>query len=114
MALNSLDVLILLKMQALAGAAWSQSSLAGELCLAQSQVHASLKRLESSRLLSRSSKRVSRQALLEFLIHGVKYAFPASRGGMTRGIVTGYAAPPLNDLIVQSDAPPLVWPYPEG
>jgi hypothetical protein len=114
MELNSLDILVLLKIQALKGEPWTQSSLAGELCIAQSQVHASLKRAEAARLFSAASKRVSRQALAEFLIHGVKYAFPPGRGGMTRGMLTGYAAPPLSDLIVQPDAPPPVWPHPEG
>ena len=27
---------------------------------------------------------------------------------------TGYAAPPLVDLIIQPSEPPPVWPYPEG
>jgi hypothetical protein len=77
-------------------------------------VHASLKRAEAARLISTTSKRIVRQALAEFLIHGVKYAFPPNRCGLTRGIATGYAAPPLCDLIVQSDTPPPVWPYAEG
>ena len=29
-------------------------------------------------------------------------------------MVTGYAAPPLHDLIVQTDTLPPVWPHPEG
>ena len=113
MKLNSLDILVLLKIVAIGARPWNQSSLANELCVAQSQVHASLKRAEAARLIS-PSKRIFRQALAEFLIHGVKYAFPPSRGGMTRGIVTGYAAPPLRDLILQPDDAPPVWPYAEG
>ncbi len=54
------------------------------------------------------------RSLAEFLIHGAKYAFPVVRGGLTRGIPTGYAAPPLKQLIVQPDTPPPVWPDPEG
>jgi len=114
MELNTLDVLILLKIQVLEIDSWTQTFVANELCVAQSQVHASLKRAEAARLISSTSKRVFRQGLAEFLIHGVKYAFPPDRGGMTRGIVTGYAAPPLRDLIVQPDTPPPVWAHPEG
>ena len=114
MELNTLDVLVVLKIHALGSKPWTQSSLAGELCIAQSQVHASLKRAAAARLFSSRSKRVSKQALAEFLIHGVKYAFPPTRGGLTRGMVTGYAAPPLHDLLVQTDAPPPVWPHSEG
>ena len=33
---------------------------------------------------------------------------------MTRGMPTGYAAPPLLELITQPDEPPPVWPDPEG
>jgi len=114
MELNTLDVLVLLKIQVLEVESWTQTFLADELCVVQSQVHASLKRAESARLISSTTKRIFRQGLAEFLIHGVKYAFPPDRGEMTRGIVTCYAAPPLHDLIVQPDSPPPVWPHPEG
>lgn len=114
MELNTLDVLVLLKIQVLDVESWTQTFVANELCVAQSQVHASLKRTEAARLISPTSKRIFRKGLAEFLIHGVKYAFPPDRGGMTRGILTGYAAPPLRDLIMQPDAPPPVWPHPEG
>ena len=47
-------------------------------------------------------------------MHGVKYAFPARRGEVTRGMLTSYAAPPLSaDIAGGSDLPP-VWPSPEG
>src|SRR5437764_14850215 len=101
MELNTLDVLVLLKIHVLGSKPWTQTSLAEELCIAQSQVQASLKRAEAARLFASTSKRVSRQALAEFLIHGVKYAYPPIRGGLTRGMVTGYADPPLHDVIVQ-------------
>jgi len=53
-------------------------------------------------------------ALKEFLLHGVRYAYPPERGALTRGMPTGYAAPPLNKVIVQPNEPPPVWPYSEG
>lgn len=114
MELNPLDILVLLKLHGLGSDPWTQTSLANDLCIAQSQVNASLKRAEVARLFSSTSKRISRQALAEFLIHGVKYAYPPYRGGLTRGMVTGYAAPPLHDLLVQPETPPPVWPHPEG
>jgi len=114
MELNPLDILVLLKLHVLKSEPWTQTSLANDICVAPSQVNASLKRAEAARLFSSTSKRISRQALAEFLIHGVKYAYPPNRGGLTRGIVTGYAAPPLHDLLVQPDTPPPVWPHPEG
>ena len=44
--------------------------------------------------------------------HG--YCFPATRGSMTRGLPTGYAAPPLKDTIVSGSDPLPVWPYKNG
>ena len=54
------------------------------------------------------------KAVEEFLIHGVKYAFPVQRGETTRGMPTGYAAPPLKDQIADNGDLPPVWPDPDG
>lgn len=56
----------------------------------------------------------NRKALEEFLIHGVKYAFPPDLGEPTRGLPTSYGAPPIKGKIVSQDEMPPVWPYPEG
>jgi len=53
-------------------------------------------------------------ALQEFLIHGVKYAFPAERGELTRGIPTAHAAAPLKREISAGNEPPPVWPSAMG
>jgi hypothetical protein len=53
------------------------------------------------------------KAVEEFLIHGVKYAFPVQRGEATRGMATAHAAPPLKAQIAEGDLPP-VWPAAEG
>jgi len=114
MQLNSLDVLVILKIAAIGHESWTQTSLAADLFVAQSLVHSSLKRAEAARLFLPSKKRIPLQAVTEFMVHGVKYAFPPTRGGLTRGIPTAYAATPLLDSIVQPDTPPPVWPYAEG
>lgn len=92
------------------------SQLAGELRLSSSQIHLSLKRLERSRLISDAGKdrRPLLRAVEEFLIHGVKYAFPAQRGEPTRGVPTAHAAPPLNKHISSGSELPPVWPSAEG
>lgn len=93
------------------------ATMAVELELSQSHVHRSLKRLESARLIHSNKLRNApiRRAIREFFLHGVKYSFPAKRGQITRGLATGYAAPPLRDLIAASpDDPPPVWPSAEG
>jgi hypothetical protein len=53
-------------------------------------------------------------ALEEFLIHGLKYAFPAEHSNVTRGVPTSYAAAPLKSAVASSDELPPVWPWPEG
>jgi hypothetical protein len=57
---------------------------------------------------------LDRRSLYRFLIHGVRYAFPAERGALTRGMATSYGAPPLNRLLVAKTEPPPVWPLPQG
>jgi hypothetical protein len=52
--------------------------------------------------------------LVEFLVHGLKYAFPAEHGEVTRGVATSYAAEPLKSEIASSNDLPPVWPWPDG
>jgi hypothetical protein len=73
-------------------------------------------RLRASRLLHGPDlkDRPNISALEEFLIHGLKYAFPAEHSSVTRGIPTSYAAEPLKSEIAMSNELPPVWPWPEG
>ena len=84
--------------------------------LAVSAVHGSLKRAAASRLVLFQERKpvVLKSALLEFLVHGARYAFPPVQAGVTRGVPTAYAAPPLNELIAPSADPPPVWPHAKG
>lgn len=84
--------------------------------LAISAVHASLKRAAASRLVLFQERKpvVLKAALLEFLVHGARYAFPPVQGGITRGVPTAYSAPPLDELIAPSADPPPVWPHAKG
>ena len=56
-----------------------------------------------------------RAALAEFLVSGVKYVWPASRGAVTRGVPTAGSLPVVAQLLgMPEPATPLVWPHPEG
>jgi len=79
-------------------------------------VYNSIKRARMSLFIQRPElqDRLNRSALLEFLLHGIRYAFPAEKGALTRGVPTGYAAPPLLKSIAASSEPPPVWPYADG
>jgi hypothetical protein len=114
MTLKAQDIVILLKLVTIGDRPWSFSSLAYELGMSPSEVHGGIGRATAARLFDPHRKVPVRKALLELLLHGVKYVFPPEKGHLTRGLPTSYAAPPLNALLVQSDEPPPVWPTPEG
>src|SRR5918994_6892176 len=109
-ALLPQDIVVLAKLVSYGGKRPSMAQLAADLSLSASQIHASLKRLQRSHLVDHKDHRPLLRPIEEFLVHGVKYAFPAERGGPTRGMPTAYAAPPLqSQLATDSELPP-VWP----
>lgn len=116
MSLKPQDIFIALKIVAAGADRPFYTRLAVDLGMSPSEVHASVKRAERSRLLHGAAlrHRPNLDALEEFLVHGLQYAFPAERGELTRGVPTAYAAPPLRGQIVQGDEPAPVWPYEKG
>jgi hypothetical protein len=107
------DLYILLKICCI-NEGWTFRLVADQLYLSISQVHSGLKRAEIAGLFSSTQRRPMRPALEEFIVHGVRYAYAVRPGAPARGVPTSYAAPPLNELIVQSSGPVPVWPYPHG
>jgi hypothetical protein len=116
LSLKPQDVCVLLKIVALVRAPWSYSQLAYELGMSASEVHAGVKRASEASLLRLDDGwgTPDPDALEEFLVHGVKYVFPAARGGVVLGVPTSWAAPPLNQLARPDDELPPVWRDPEG
>ncbi len=115
MSLKPQDVLVALKLLAHPGAAFSYLRLAADLTMSSSEVHAAVRRATIAGLLQDNPKHTpNHKALLEFLVHGLKYAFAAELGRLTRGMPTAHAAPPLLGQFVANDDPPPVWPDPEG
>ncbi len=109
------DVLVVLKLAAQPEVGWSYPKLAAALAMSASEVHSSVRRAIRSGLLQDNDRHTpNRKAILEFLVHGIKYAFPAERGRLTRGLPTAHAAPPLQAHFAASEEPPPVWPDPEG
>lgn len=115
------DILVALKIQSLcdrgvdAPSSWPQRLIAEETGLSLSEVSGACRRLEKVGLLSPGPRKVVRSALLEFLVHGVKYAFPVTMGAATRGMPTGYAADPLKDqFLTSTDELVPVWPDARG
>lgn len=82
--------------------------VADELAAAPSQIHAALRRLSASGLLRLEGRGANPRALTEFLLAGVRYAFPAQRGPLTDGVPTAYSAPRLAAQYDGLDV--VVWP----
>jgi hypothetical protein len=116
MQLKPQDVYVVLKIVAAGSRRAPYSVLALELGMSPSEVHACVRRAQASRLLhdAQLQHRPNLSALEEFLLHGLQYVFPAERGGLTRGVPTSYAAPPLRSLIAPGSDPIPVWPCEEG
>ena len=116
MVLKPQDVYVALKLAAAQSRRPPYARLAAELGMSASEVHACVKRAAASGLLHgmELQYRPNRTALEEFLVHGLKYAFPPERGVVSRGVPTSYAAEPLRSLVTGSSDMAPVWPYPEG
>lgn len=108
--LRPLDVAVALRLSRGSGATFE--TIADDLGMSPSVAHGSVMRLRDARLLQPESRKINRRALLEFLEHGVKYAFPANRGGSARGVPTAHSAPVLADQLVAEDV--IVWPSADG
>jgi hypothetical protein len=106
------DLMVLFKLIAIGEKSNTYSGLSEALGVSSSEVHASIGRAKYSRLLNVENDRpvVVRAALKDFLLHGAKYAFPATLGSPSRGMPTAYAAPPLVTLVSQPNELPPVWP----
>ena len=111
------DLVVLLRLALERGPAPTYATLAAELGMTASEVHAAVDRSVAAQLARKDTNgkaTVILAALRLFVQHGARYCFPATRGGLTRGTPTGYAAPPLQSLIVAGSDPVPVWPHKDG
>jgi DNA-binding Lrp family transcriptional regulator len=87
------------------------AALADQLGISPSTAHQAVKRLMLSGLVRKAGHGhvADVAALEEFLLHGVRYAFPAIRTKRQRGVPTAHAAPVFQHVF-DSNIDPLVWP----
>lgn len=117
MELKPQDLLVLFKQVAHGDRAWTYATLGEALQMSASQVHRGVKRCVASGLAvetARGEWRTVRRALLEFAVHGVRYAFPAVLGAPARGLLTAYGVPPLSNEINSTPGQVPVWPHAQG
>jgi len=106
------DIVILLKLVCLKGAAWQYRDLAADLFLPLSEVSGSLKRSEIAGLYNAFSRSVNRQSFMEFLQYGFRYVFPAEPAALVTGLPTAHSHPYYKKTF--SSELPYVWLDPEG
>jgi hypothetical protein len=111
------DLVVLLRLSLESGPAPTYATLADELSLTASEIHAGLNRAVLAQLARKDAAGkaiVVREALRLFVQHGARYVFPATHGAAIRGMPTSYAAAPLKEKIVQPNEPIPVWPHKSG
>ena len=101
------DVALALRLTSEAG---TLVELAHDLGVVPSQVHAALRRLGVAGLLRPNARVANTRALVEFVTHGVRYAFPGAKGPLASGVPTAYSAAPLSADVDAIDV--VVWPAP--
>ena len=86
MNLKPQDVVVALKLFGYPSGRPPISVVASDLGLSPSEVHAAIQRLRSSKLLHGAALKdePNISGLEEFLVHGLKYAFPAEHSGVTK------------------------------
>lgn len=95
--------------------------LASGVGLSASEAHAAVERglraglLRKDPLSERTMPVANLTALREFLVHGLKYVWPAERGAVARGIPTATSVSTIAAVLnVPAPAMPLIWPKPDG
>lgn len=89
---------------------WTQAEVAKQLQISSAEVSNAMNRCVASGLLNAEKKRVNKLALREFLIGGLKYAFPAEVSAKVRGIATAHSASPIKERIAEGEDI-YVWSY---
>lgn len=92
---------------------WSYRSVGNELGLDPAVIHRAVASLGEAGLID-ADRNLNRPYIEEFLVHAAKFVFPARLGALSRGVATGWGAPPLSALLASSSEPPPVWPSAGG
>ena len=133
--MKSQDIVVLLKLQSLMERSlypdsadpnapapdedpYSVRSLEASLGISKTEISASINRSLASGLAvkdrERGKPRPQRRSLYNFLIHGLRFAFPVKPGAMTRGLPTAFSAAMLKDRLVSAGQLIYVWPKSDG
>ena len=97
---------------------YSVRNLESSLGISKTEVNASINRSLASGIAAKDRDtgraKPSRRSLQNFIVHGLKFVFPAKPGAMQRGIPTAFAAPVLKNALISAGSYIYVWPYASG
>ncbi len=118
------DIGILLKLICLqqqdeqASEQYSVRALASATGISKSQVSLALQRCFDVGLAKKDLKsglpRANKKSLFEFIVHGLRYIFPAKLAEVARGIPTSLGAPILQERLMSAGELIPVWPDAQG
>ncbi len=116
MKLKPQDILVVLKLVVQGKRCDTFAEMGRALGMSASETNAAFHRARKAGLINPMDDLPVKSAVAEFLLHGLKYVLPVQPGRRTRGIPTGYAAPPLVNSFGVSEGDPdvPVWPDPDG
>ena len=122
--MKSQDILILLKLVSLHQNPLVQSSdfsvraLAASTGISKTEISASLNRSFDVGMARHDRNNqlpvANSKILLDFIVSGIRYVFPAKPGAVARGIPTSFEAPGLEGLLSSVGEYHYVWPDAEG
>ncbi len=109
------DILIALKLSILEHLDhWTQAQMAQSLGISPAEVAFALRRLKKHHLVNPNEQKILPGAMCEFLVHGIKYVFPAEIGRTTRGMPTGSSHEVFKRKLRVPPEYALVWPTADG
>lgn len=117
MELKPQDLLVLLKVVAHPPQRWTYAALGAALGMSASETHACVKRALAAGLAvsqGRDGWQPVRPALLEFMLHGARYVWPAISGPVKRGVPTAFGAQPLASALNAAPGEAPVWAHAGG
>lgn len=131
LSIKSQDIYILFKLVCLQQESQSGSSIACNLAdqysvralgagldVSKTEVSTSIRRSIDIGMAIKDRKsgypKANKKALLEFVVYGLKYVFPAKPAEIVRGVPTAFSAPVLKDKLLSLGDYLYVWPYAEG
>lgn len=116
-SLKPQDLLVAVKIALTPQDAFTYGRLAAAVGLVPSRVHASVKFLTLARLVTGSSRDglfANNARLVELIVHGVPFIFPALIGGASRGMATGISQLDAGSNLSISAESDYVWPDAAG